>query len=38
MRLESNVGMVKGNKRGHQYAKHLNKKLNFKKKIRFKKC
>ncbi len=38
MRFESNVGMVKGNKRGHQYAQHLNKKLNFKKKIRFKKC
>ncbi len=32
MRLESNVGMVKGNKRGHQYAQHLKKKLNLLKK------
>ena len=31
MRLESNVGMVKGNRTAHNYAEHLKFNVNFKK-------
>ena len=36
MRLESNVGMVKGNRTAHNYAEHLKFNVNFKKKIKIK--
>ena len=33
MRLQSNVGMIKGNKTAHNYAEHLKFNVNFKKKF-----
>ncbi len=39
MRLESNVGMVNGYKKTHDYAQHLNFNAGFKKLFfRYKKC
>ncbi len=33
MRLESNVGMVKGNKKAHSYAEHLRLRTKIKKRF-----